>query len=1298
MKDSDYKNKGMKLIRLTSMAALLLLMVGLMVSSAGSQPVRADNEGNTDTASDGCMQDVAGFGLNCTANDIQIAGVALDEFGDPKITIIDDGCAFPGDTVTFTADFEVLLTAQARHDIGMWFATDGDPNGDGAYTGQCTAGTPAYAPDPPWLDLDAAPGTCTLRSTLGCDANSDCAGGGGTKCNPDPDDPDATVNTCSNDRTATCSTVADCNFGTCDLNAPLSGDTCGDIDSAHNPLFPSMTITAQCIAGPDGNLSLPNCTSWRQPGANDLCTSPLNAYPGAPSKCNCDKGFTVPIRVPGFITVDKVTIDANGDPLPGDPTLFGFSITGPTFGPNNAYLPDNFSLKDADAIHTSPPLDTTDEDNNVVGPYQITESTPPAGWELESASCTRDYGTPNDTSDDTTFLYTNGGDIQPLPGEVVACAFTNMLVKVAPKINTVATGLVYVGEDIQDTANLSAGNNPTGTITFNLYGPDDATCSADSIFESIVDVDSGNGTYNSGTFTTTEVGSYYWTASYSGDDLNEPVESICNEPFEVSVVTQRSPSITTLASWTGETVGNEGTVGDSATFVDAYNPTGQIDFTLYSDAACTVEVLSGSGVIVAGEASYSQLWTPTAAGTYYWIADYAGDTNNEGFTTSCGDDNEDITVDPRSPSITTLASWTGETVGNEGTVGDSATFVDAYNPTGQIDFTLYSDAACTVEVLSGSGVIVAGEASYSQLWTPTAAGTYYWIADYAGDTNNEGFTTSCGDDNEDITVDPRSPSITTLADPTNAVLGQEINVGDTATLHDAYNPTGQIDFTLYSDAACTEEVLSGSGDISGSTASYFTNWTFNQFGTYYWIAHYDGDINNESFTTSCGDANEMLTVAPPIAVTDSALCDFGGTFRNIFSMDPKLVPWYKDTATNPGQFYYNLSVTGTPGEVVPVTLSIPWPFVTQGARPVHVYDGVAYDTSTGVFCFDPDEFNELAAIDNYIVLSDYGVAANTSGYLNGVSEQYVEVELLITIPDTGFAYINQHMDYGLKGLDTDFDGDGTADPQHYVKDANDDALLPDYATPSSAVYPPVVLIPEMAEHPFCTYMGEGHDPDLLGCDTAYKDNDWKFNPGISGMVLEVFWNTTDGVTYEEGIEGAKVELLDRKGNLVGTDYSDEDGWYQIVYKHIGRPSDYTFRATLNGTIFERVVKLSGNEFEEVNVYLDSTNGAAADYAHIGEMSGSAKYLNKNWNATVSIQVVDQDGVSIANAQVSGNWDFGDPGLCITDLTGWCTVSVTKLDNSLPSVTFSVLDVAAEGYLYDPAANFNDPAEFTVDGP
>ncbi len=212
------------------------------------------------TIEDGCMQDTAGFPLDCTANDVSIPSAT-------NIVILDDGCAFPGDTVTFTADFEVMLAAQERHDVGIYFANDGDPSVDGAISGFCTISTVPFEPAPPWVDLD------------------------GTN-----DDPNGVLQ-----------------------------DLCGDIDDDHNPLLPSITLTVACVdTNGDEQLDLPYCTTWRQPGANELCLSPLNAFPGAPSECLCDLGFTVPITVPLTGTIEVIK-----DLTPtGDTGLFKLQIDG----------------------------------------------------------------------------------------------------------------------------------------------------------------------------------------------------------------------------------------------------------------------------------------------------------------------------------------------------------------------------------------------------------------------------------------------------------------------------------------------------------------------------------------------------------------------------------------------------------------------------------------------------------------------------------------------------------------------------------------------------------------------------------------------------------------------------------------------------------------------------------------------------------------------------------------------------------------------------------------------------------
>ena len=62
---------------------------------------------------------------------------------------------------------------------------------------------------------------------------------------------------------------------------------------------------------------------------------------------------------------------------------------------------------------------------------------------------------------------------------------------------THASAPVAAGGTITDTATLSGGVNPTGTITFTLFGPNNPTCTGPAIFTSTVPVNAGNGNYTS---------------------------------------------------------------------------------------------------------------------------------------------------------------------------------------------------------------------------------------------------------------------------------------------------------------------------------------------------------------------------------------------------------------------------------------------------------------------------------------------------------------------------------------------------------------------------------------------------------------------------------------------------------------------------------------------------------------------------------------------------------------------------------------------------------------------------------
>jgi hypothetical protein len=229
---------------------------------------------------------------------------------------------------------------------------------------------------------------------------------------------------------------------------------------------------------------------------------------------------------------------------------------------------------------------------------------------------------------------------------------------------------------------------------------------------------------------------------------------------DTPIAVRASPTFTTQASPSTGAAGVPSTFGDTATFTNttATPPTGSVTFTLYSDAACKTPVVGGSGsgaINAAGTSASFSSSLSLAAGTYYWIASYAGDTSNNGFTTNCGDANETVTIGKASPTMTTVASPSTGTAGVFASYGDTANFSNTTDtpPTGSVTFTLYSDAACTATAASGFGAINAAgtSASFSSILS-LAAGTYYWIASYAGDTNNNGFTTSCGDPNEELVI------------------------------------------------------------------------------------------------------------------------------------------------------------------------------------------------------------------------------------------------------------------------------------------------------------------------------------------------------------------------------------------------------------------------------------------------------------------------------------------------------------------------------------------------------------------
>lgn len=263
--------------------AATLVVGGLLL---GAPPVSAQ-------VPNSCMQDVwtahgNSQSLTCTANDVTLSSVSnicivVSPPGGPR-DLNNDGCQDPNPLGQFTCVSGQLFTFRA--DFTM-------------------------------------PLTAQARYDLGLYIATDGGGADGAltgQCAPN-------VVTAANSATF--------------LNKDPAPDICGDIDSDHNPQVIRQTITTMCAdTNNDSKVNLPWCTSWRQPGSNEVCdsatftaASTFDAYPGSPSKCNCGD-----LNIDVFLETASITVVKDAV----TPTVLetGGSVTYSVAVTNNAQVSD----------------------------------------------------------------------------------------------------------------------------------------------------------------------------------------------------------------------------------------------------------------------------------------------------------------------------------------------------------------------------------------------------------------------------------------------------------------------------------------------------------------------------------------------------------------------------------------------------------------------------------------------------------------------------------------------------------------------------------------------------------------------------------------------------------------------------------------------------------------------------------------------------------------------------------------------------------------------------------------------
>jgi hypothetical protein len=225
----------------------------------------------------------------------------------------------------------------------------------------------------------------------------------------------------------------------------------------------------------------------------------------------------------------------------------------------------------------------------------------------KSCSVTVQYAPTTPGQTDTATLTGTGKK----PGATASLTLLGASAKASPAISTSPSGTALLGTTVKDTATLSGGYNPTGTITFNLYPTQD--CSGPPVNTETATVN-GDGSYSTPTgYTPTATGTYQWTASYSGDGNNNAVASLCgNEPVTISTClvmdANSNQSYTTLqdavnAAAAGDALTVQGTCTGTTTIGEDLTVTGQPANgyptpTLNGNQAGTVVTIGGGTVTI----------------------------------------------------------------------------------------------------------------------------------------------------------------------------------------------------------------------------------------------------------------------------------------------------------------------------------------------------------------------------------------------------------------------------------------------------------------------------------------------------------------------------------------------------------------------------------------------------------------------------------------------------------------------------------------------------------------------------